>query len=668
MYIDKIVVKNYRNYKETEICLKDDINVIVGSNNSGKTNILNIISILKADVKLNIDDFNKNELYNNFTNYLNEPPVISIEYYMKHKMSSESNDSGFTRLKNFILYDSDGNLNNIGTNEYLINAKIVCKYELNPKYIANYISTMVTVQNYDEFIHVLKKFEEYYEVNYYGSSINEIVEKKNVKQLFNINSVDANRNINEITINTKKYVKNKILEKKIEVETLKDNINNSIKKKLKSITMSINDDINKDQNDIGVSNGKNDFISTFEFDSDFTEFFKYELQNGTLNYTLPLYNNGLGYNNLIYIRNALNFNTENEFNLLLLEEPEAHLHPNMQYKLITFIEKYIKRSNNFYQVFITTHSSNIAASTKIDNVILLDYKCDSTSQNVKCINLINNFNSDYISRNYNVNIEQEELNKNKKHLEKFLDVTRSDLLFADKVILVEGISEKILIPHIYKNEYKEDLVNKFISVIEVGGVTFKNFLPLFLGTSKKVLCISDVDYKIREIDDFNEINFNIYREEKLKSMGREIYLGCDNYNFITQLNGGSTFEKELFFANNKVNQRVLLQHAFTNDKVKNIINNYSSKCFKYVFWKDNAEQIIDDERIWNSINELSKKFEVFYIQSTKDVKKIIDRHFICELFYKYVKTKKGDFALEISFEKGIKFPKYILEGLKWIIE
>ena len=169
-----------------------------------------------------------------------------------------------------------------------------------------------------------------------------------------------------------------------------------------------------------------------------------------MGYNLPLDNNGLGYNNLIYIRNSLNLKKENEFNLLLIEEPEAHLHPNMQYKLIKYIELYKNNSVNSNQVFITTHSSNITASADIDDIILVDYKCDSKEQNVKCINLKDNFNSELIKEKFNIKIRQDDLTNYKKHLHKFLDVTRSDLLFADSVILVEGLSEKIFIPYAYK--------------------------------------------------------------------------------------------------------------------------------------------------------------------------------------------------------------------------
>ena len=377
----------------------------------------------------------------------------------------------------------------------------------------------------------------------------------------------------------------------------------------------------------------------------------------------------MGYNNLIYIRNSINFKNENEFNLLLIEEPEAHLHPNMQYKLINYIKAYKNTSKNSNQVFITTHSSNITASANIDDIILVDYVCTKDEQNVKCINLKDNFNSGIIKEKFNIDINQDELTKNKEHLHKFLDVTRSDLLFADSVILVEGLSEKIFIPHAYLKKYKENLVDKYISIIEVGGITFKNFLPLFLGTSKKVLCISDVDYVYSDSSSFNDETFKEEAKNKLNNMGKVYYGNQPNYLFCTQELGGSTFEKELFLQNYEKNAEELLFFVFPKNDFKSKISegNKISQLKTFAFWNNEAKEIIDDNRIWKSVENLLRYYNNIKNNLT-DIAKIdsLIKHFLCELFYKYIQNKKGDFALRISFEKWVECPSYISEGLKWL--
>lgn len=669
MLLNKIKIKNYRNYRDTEINFNDEINIIVGANNSGKTNILHIISLLSTEIKLTVEDFNKNLLYKDFKTYKGISPVIQIEYFVKHSMSYETLNSGFSRLEKFIIYDENGDISSSDKVFFDVNAIIIIKYELDPKYENEYKKSMNNVNSYEEFTHILAKYEQYYQINYYNSVSNEKIEKRNVKNLFNIEVINANRNIDEITSSTKKYVKCKMSDNKEDIDSLNSDINSSIKTRLNPITDSINEEIQKDQENIGVSNGKNDFIATFEFNSDFTEFFKFELNNATIGYNLPLDNNGLGYNNLIYIRNSINFKNENEFNLLLIEEPEAHLHPNMQYKLINYIKAYKNTSKNSNQVFITTHSSNITASANIDDIILVDYVCTKDEQNVKCINLKDNFNSEIIKEKFDINIKQDELTKNKEHLHKFLDVTRSDLLFADSVILVEGLSEKIFMPHAYLKKYKENLVDKYISIIEVGGITFKNFLPLFLGTFKKVLCISDVDYVYSDSSSFNDETFKEEAKNKLNNMGKVYYGNQPNYLFCTQELGGSTFEKELFLQNYEKNAEELLFFVFPKNDFKSKISegNKISQLKTFAFWNNEAKEIIDDNRIWKSVENLLRYYNNIKNNLT-DITKIdsLIKHFLCELFYKYIQNKKGDFALRISFEKWVECPSYISEGLKWL--
>ena len=669
MLLNKIKIKNYRNYMDTEINFNDEINIIVGANNSGKTNILHIISLLSTEIKLTVEDFNKNLLYKDFKTYKEISPVIQIEYFVKHSMSYETLNSGFSRLEKFIIYDENGDISSSDKKFFDVNAIIIIKYELDPKYENEYKKSMNNVNSYEEFTHILAKYEQYYQINYYNSVSNEKIEKRNVKNLFNIEVINANRNIDEITSSTKKYVKCKMSDNKEDIDSLNSDINSSIKTRLNPITDSINEEIQKDQENIGVSNGKNDFIATFEFNSDFTEFFKFELNNATIGYNLPLDNNGLGYNNLIYIRNSINFKNENEFNLLLIEEPEAHLHPNMQYKLINYIKAYKNTSKNSNQVFITTHSSNITASANIDDIILVDYVCTKDEQNVKCINLKDNFNSEIIKEKFNIDINQDELTKNKEHLHKFLDVTRSDLLFADSVILVEGLSEKIFIPHAYLKKYGENLVDKYVSIIEVGGITFKNFLPLFLGTSKKVLCISDVDYVYSDSSSFNDETFKKEAENKLNNMGKVYYGNQLNYLFCTQKLGGSTFEKELFLQNYEKNAEELLFFVFPKNDFKSKISdgNKISQLKTFDFWNNEAKEIIYDNRIWKSVENLLSYYNNIKNNLT-DITKIdsLVKHFLCELFYKYIQNKKGDFALRISFEKWVECPSYISEGLEWL--
>ena len=176
-----------------------------------------------------------------------------------------------------------------------------------------------------------------------------------------------------------------------------------------------------------------------------------------------LYQNGLGYNNLIYTATVLGDLKrkkeliEQTYIALLIEEPEAHLHPQLQDIFFNYLNKLNKIG---FQIFISSHSPTITAKADVNSLIVL--------QNQE--NRIQSFS-----------IKKSDLNEsNKKYLQKFLDVTKSQLLFANGVILVEGISEALLIPIFSKiigDEY--NIEKKGIELVNLNGVAFEHFGKLF---------------------------------------------------------------------------------------------------------------------------------------------------------------------------------------------
>ncbi len=176
-----------------------------------------------------------------------------------------------------------------------------------------------------------------------------------------------------------------------------------------------------------------------------------------------LYQNGLGYNNLIYTATVLGDLKrkkeliEQTYIALLIEEPEAHLHPQLQGIFFNYLNKLNKIG---FQIFISSHSPTITAKADLNSLIVL--------QNQE--NRIQSFS-----------IKRSDLTEsNKKYLQKFLDVTKSQLLFANGVILVEGISEALLIPIFSKiigDEYS--IEKKGIELVNLNGVAFEHFGKLF---------------------------------------------------------------------------------------------------------------------------------------------------------------------------------------------
>ena len=181
-----------------------------------------------------------------------------------------------------------------------------------------------------------------------------------------------------------------------------------------------------------------------------------------------IHQNGLGENNLIFASVVLGDllsrcdSPDHEvYNALLLEEPEAHLHPQYQNTFFNYINSLgdKSRKGKGLQIFITSHSPTITAKANLDNVIVMQKQND----------LI-----------YSFDFKQSDLTeRNKRHLRKFLDTTKAQMLFSNGVILVEGISESILIPALAKKIMKIDLEKEGIEIVNINGVAFEHFARLY---------------------------------------------------------------------------------------------------------------------------------------------------------------------------------------------
>lgn len=214
---------------------------------------------------------------------------------------------------------------------------------------------------------------------------------------------------------------------------------------------------------------------------------------------LPENYNGLGYMNLI----SMIFEIEvllNEFrrsksmvpadvNILFIEEPEAHTHPQMQYVFINNIKELLKdgivREDGIereLQYIISTHSSHIVAESDFNDIKYFKRSGNSVTAK-KLMDLENEY-----ARN-----EEE---KNYKFLKQYLTLHRAELFFADKAIFIEGDTERILLPAIMKKLDLESpdsaLLSQNISIIEVGNYShiFEKFID-FIGI--KSLIITDID-------------------------------------------------------------------------------------------------------------------------------------------------------------------------------
>lgn len=216
-------------------------------------------------------------------------------------------------------------------------------------------------------------------------------------------------------------------------------------------------------------------------------------------YELPEHYNGLGYMNLISMIFEIDllmkeFRKVQEgegatLSLLFIEEPEAHTHPQMQYVFIKNIRKLLETAGESLpslQTVLSTHSAHIVAQAEFDSIKYLQ----RSAQQVQAKNLRElegHFSGD--------DVEERRF----RFLKQYLTLHRAELFFADRVVLIEGDTERVLLPAMMRKldqagvpDDVAPLLSQNVSVVEVGAHSqiYEKFID-FLGL--RTLIITDID-------------------------------------------------------------------------------------------------------------------------------------------------------------------------------
>lgn len=519
--------------------LEDELSLVIGKNNTGKTSILSALDkFLNEKSKFTYDDLNiefrkKLKTLIEAQELPEEFESIGIKLKLFIGYDEEDDLSNVSR----VLMDLDPNNNNIVLGfEYTLNlenlkklraeyvgfaarekSKKVKKDSYIPKQLNNFLQREIGT-----YFKVQKKS---FEFNVESKQVNEqrFIDLKDetigIKDIINFKYISARRDVTNKEIDktlsrqtSSLYKKQEDSnEKNLATEDFKDQLSET-DSTLSNIYKDLFQDVIKKVGDFGgvkLNDTDIEIISSLQHR---------ELLEGntTVVYThddhkLPEHFNGLGYMNLISMIFEIEILVQEfkrdkdkspaNINLLFIEEPEAHTHPQMQYIFIKNIKQLlqagIKGRDGLIrplQYIVSTHSSHIVADSDFDDIKYLK----TESKNTVTARNLRELKEAY-----------DESPKHYQFLKQYLTLSRAEIFFADKAILMEGDTERILIPTFMKKVDIEEkarlkaaglvdsylpLLSQNISIIEVGAFSqiFEKFIG-FLGI--KSLIITDIDSK-----------------------------------------------------------------------------------------------------------------------------------------------------------------------------
>lgn len=653
MYISKIHINNFRNFKNKEIIFNDGVNVIIGHNNAGKTNLIKALSLVidnERPKRLDIDDFNKNVTLDELKA---NPPKISISVTIT-KGEEETPDDLVTISNWLTKLDSS------------YEALLTYEFFLPEKKKQQYIETLSVLTDETSIgINKAWKLIKHEFIRFYGYKIwggeitNQATADSESLQKFDFQFLDAIRDVERDMLTGKNTLLREVFDFFMDYEIKIDDDKTSEVKhseiKAKRELFSEKADVLVEDLSNRIEAGKQEILSYAEktgasfnnakptFEGSISENEMYSVLKLIVEYKsgikIPATHNGLGYNNLIFMSLLLAKmqvnadvdyldNNAKVFTTLAIEEPEAHLHPAMQYKFLKFLNEN-KKEKKVRQIFVTTHSTHITSAVSLDEIICLHNENGETSIG------------------YPKNVFPEE--KNKKYVQRFLDSTKSDMLFAQKILFVEGIAEQLLMS-IFANYIDKSLEENHIAVINVGGRYFEHFLHLFDSSkedtiSKKIVCITDRDpeRKDKTKSSFKkcypfEYNQDLITFDYRTNPSADLYVKGTHENitfFSPELNKGKTLEYELLMSNPSL--KLLLTDSISNRA------ELESLMTKYEEDDSTVEDLLNLLRDSDENTRIKKSINLSEGLSVEEKKKNI-------IASRYLNSVgKGENALELSY-------------------
>lgn len=507
MKLEQITIEGYRAHSKTTFSLEDDLTVVVGRNNTGKTSLVEVIDRFigqNARNRLHTTDFaaeQRNALSKAIKDKKTEQeaekflPCITLNLLIAYDLSKETKADAAVIAPYFTSLDTECK-----------NLEVECKYApQDAKILWRQLlaaSTEETNIDQDKLLALIEKAGEY-KVTYRAKSVlkedqtgpanaaNEL-KREDVQRIINTEFIYAQINLDDTSTDGGHYLSTAFEDFYKEVATddkLRANLDSDVEQMQYTLTDAYNTffreaireihSFTKDTHGGALSLTVASELKTSRLINATTRV-KFK-DNSTLQ-TYPESHNGLGYSRLTYTilqilafkERRTNKQYRSPINMLLIEEPEAHLHPQMQEVFIRLVTKLL---NDDTQLLITTHSSHILSERKLEKLRYL--KRDAGK--IVCKNI-----SEWAAKLKHDNRKAHRIISNYLHLR------ISDLFFADCAILIEGAAERILLPKAISRS-TSTLSNTHYTVIEVGGTYAQHFIPLLEYIEIPTIIITDID-------------------------------------------------------------------------------------------------------------------------------------------------------------------------------
>lgn len=513
MYLKKIQIVNYKNLKNCCLDFSEGVNTIIGENDSGKSNVINAIRILLDDMYYySTKKLKENDFSYCLDNWKGHWIIISAvfanitEEELDNEICAEIKNEEEINFLNACIRGE----NNTGVITLFIRPQKSIRKELSE------------IHNEEEFKQKREKiklsdYEFYYTCRATTNFCDEEIYKNIVGDIDNfnynnpdndddsilgakLNILDIQNHISIVFIDALRDALSEFHKPRNPIKRIIDSIENEISheniKKIQEIIANLNLSISEVNQIKEIGEKINlkllkmigmvyspKILLESQLDDEISTLARYLTVKPINQNSIDLL--GLGHLNMIYIALKLvEFETNRTreiLNIMLIEEPEAHIHPHIQKTLF----ENLKVTDNYTQIIMTTHSTHLSEVSDIRKMNILKSK-DNISIAMNPINNLDTFGEKILG------LEKLDF---KKCIERYLDAKRSVLLFSKGIILVEGDGEEILIPNMVKLSFGVSLDELGISIINVGNVAFENIACLFDDERIRKNCsiITDLD-------------------------------------------------------------------------------------------------------------------------------------------------------------------------------